>query len=331
MLKNLVQSHELIEIINKSDLIKSYCGVPKNWKDIVKITPDSIHAKEGEGFKARFYSRSVLKNGINPRLLIALDSEGVFNHLEKRFGLKIIEQFYLEDNPLLTSKLKYASASFSPDANPETNSVDGYVRRSGVSELYSTIRGGAGTTVDDSGSLIDMRIIATATTDRYSDLTRGICIFNTASLGASVYVSEADLNLTPGINGNDVNSFDPSFSWFSVTTSSSTSLATGDYAVANFGSTQFSENSPLQSTLSLDTEYSWPLNSSGKNHISKTSVTKFGLRDDFDYNNSDPGWISGGDSRMFFYDAENITNIPRLDVTYFPLNLRSPLTLLGVG
>lgn len=330
MIKNLIQSQELIEVINKSDLIKEYCGIPKDWKDIVKITPDSVHAKYGEGFKARFFSQGILKNGINPKLLIALDQGGVFKHLERKYGIHILEQFYLEENPLITNKIKYSSASFNPDANPETNTVDGYVYRAAVNETFSTIRGGTGTGSSDDGSYIDMRITATTTNNQYSTLCRGICLFNTSSLTTSNYVYSGTITVTPVLDGLDVNDFNASLTWTTASTASNTALASGDYAVAGFGSTHLTDDR-AQSSMVTDVDEVFTLNESGKSAISLSSVTKLSIRFLFDVDNSSPTWTSGGENRIAFYDAENGPSIPQLDVTYFKKPTYQNLLLMGVG
>src|SRR3989304_5224300 len=47
------------------------------------------------------------------------------------------------------------SLTFYPDANPETSSVDGFVRRqNGVAETFTSIRAGTGLTADDLGDAI---------------------------------------------------------------------------------------------------------------------------------------------------------------------------------
>lgn len=328
MIKPLIKSQEFLEAINKSELIKEYCGVP-GWTDIVKVSPDSVHAKHNDGYKARIYSGNPIKNSVSSSLLTVLSKEGVFKHLEKKYGTKIWESFYLED-PVLTSRfLKFASVTINPNANPETNSVDGYVRRSVVSETFSTIRSGAGNTFDDNGALIDMRFTASTTNNQYTDLTRGILVFNTATIGVSNHVSDANIGLTPGLAGTDVASFTLSLNLTSATTASNTALANGDYAVAGFGSTRLSSD-VTQASFALDTKKTFTLNESGRAHINLASVTKFGVRFTIDIDNSAPTWINSGDNRIFFYDAESASGKPELNITYFGNNIRN-LSLLGAG
>lgn len=329
MIKPLLQSQELIEAINGSDLIKSYCSVPKDWKNISKITKNSIHSHLGNGeFIAVFRSTPKYTDRIYSNMLIALQKEGVFKHLGKKYGDVVMEKFYLHDNPLLTNKLNFATTTFHSDQNPETTSVDGYAERSVTSETWSTIRSGAGTLSDDSDVYLQVRITAHASTsNRFILIDRSKLLFDTSSIGSSKLITDASLDLTAIVGADDFGLY---LSIVSCTTASNTSLATSDYNVSTFGSTKFATDY-LISSITDGVQFSMSLNSSGKSNINQTGISKFGLMLNKDAENSAPTWAASYDTRLLIYSAEQADpDYPGLTVTYIDPNYKN-LTLMGVG
>lgn len=330
MIKSIFKSKEVIDIINKSDLIKSYFGVPKELKKIVKLTKNSIHSKYDEGFQARFFSRRKFKDNISPKLLVALSKEGVLKFIENKFGVKFMESFYLEDNPFLSNKLKFSSGTFNPNPNPESTSVDGYIFRSTAGESFSTMRSGAGTTADDSDTAIDLRLTAGVVLNQWTRNTRCPMLFDTSALTGGVYVTAATLKIASNLGGTDVQSFTLNLTFVSSDPTSNTALATGDYAIAKYGTTHLTDDI-LQSAFTADSYKTFTLNSSGLGNISLTGISKFGLVFAEDIDNNPPSWSVGGDNRLPIYSAEDAGSLdPTLTVTYYPRNILN-LPLMGIG
>ena len=323
MRKSFLKSQELIKAINESDLIKSYCGIPSDWKNITKITSNSIHRQVGKGqFNAKFYSSSKIKDRIDPKILLALGKEGVFAHLEKKYGEKVWESFY-ETSYAKPKLVKYASASFTPDANPETSSVDGYmINEPAVNENWASIIDGDATSVDDSDATLQVRITAGKNSGEYSTIAKAKVLFDTSSIGAGYYVDSADFNITPSLTS--VDDFSMSLSLVSATTVSNTSLAVGDFALSTFGSILLATDKTIAS-MTDDLEFTMALNTNGIANIDMEGVSKFGLIPD-----GEPTWSSNGDSRLVLYSADS-ANDPSLDVTYFEISGYINLPLMGVG
>ena len=332
MLKPLLQSQELIRAINESDLIKSYCGIPSDWKDISKVTKNSVHRHLGNGtYNAVFRSSNVYEDRVYANMLLALGKEGVLGHLEKRFGLKdrIWNEYYMSKSEFKPSLLNYATTTtFHSDQNPETTTFDGYALRSVTSETWSTIRSGAGNTSDDSDVQMQVRITAHgSTSNRFIIISRGKSLFDTSSIGATKVINSAKMYLTPTIGGDD---FLLSLSIVSCTTASNTAIADSDYNVSTFGSTKLASDYAI-SSMTDNVQFSMNLNASGLSNISKTGVSKFGFMLNKDAENSQPTWVASYDSRLILYTAEQANpDYPGLEVTYSDPTHQNIL-LMGVG
>ena len=327
MIKPILQSQELVKAINQSDLIKSYCNIPKEWKDITKVSKNSVHRKIGDGkFNARFYGKRKLEDKVTTNIVLTMEKEGVFKHLEKRFGEKILESYYLQSE-FKPKLVKYASANFIPNANPETVSVDGYIDNAVASETWAQITAGNGTTVDDSDSIIQLRIIATTTTDEYEYLSKIKMLFDTSSIGDGYYVDSATLSMTPLFT--ELDDFGMSLALVSATTASNTSLSTSDFNSTSFGSTRLASDKTVAS-MTNDVEFSMSLNTAGISNIDMNGVSKFGAVPDFVLDGG-PTWGNSYDTRLILYSADNGSLEPNLDVTYFEITGYANLLLMGAG
>lgn len=206
-----------------------------------------------------------------------------------------------------------ATLTVYPDPDPETTTIDGDARRSSVNETFSTIRGGAGTAMNDTAASHFVTLAATSTSNQYSELRRFIALFNTASLTASANISSAVLSLFGTGKTNGLG--DPDLHIASSTPASNTTLATGDYS--NVGSTSF--GNVTYAGFSTVAYNDITLDSNGIANISKTGVSKFSALLSWDINNSFTGaWSSLAQSYLSFNSADQgaTTNDPKLVVTY---------------
>ena len=220
-----------------------------------------------------------------------------------------------------------ASASFNPDANVESTSVDGYAENSVASESWATINSGDGTGADDSDTILQIRIIATTTTDEYSYLSKAKVLFDTSSIGSGYYVSSADFKFTPLLSSAD--DFGMALSIVSATTASNTSLSSTDFNSTSHGTTRLATDIAVVA-MTEDVESTMSLNDSGKANINLTGVSKFALIPDFVLDGA-PSWVNSGEARLVLYSADNGSFEPQLDVTYFEKTGHTNMPLLGVG
>lgn len=223
-----------------------------------------------------------------------------------------------EIKPNDLSGLKYpiytdASLSVSPNGNPETVSVDGYIDNSVASETWSQITAGNGTSAIDNDTSVQIRIIATTTTDEYEYLSKAKLLFDTSSIGSGYYVDSATLNMTPVFTGLD--DFGMSVSIVSATTASNTSLSVNDFNKNTYGTTRLASDKSVAS-MTDEVEFSMPLNTAGIANIDMNGVSKFGAIPDFVLDGG-PVWGNSYDTRLILYSAES-ANDPSLDITYFP-------------
>lgn len=209
------------------------------------------------------------------------------------------------------------SQTFYPDADPETSSVDGRVAQANVSLTWAEIVAAAGThSYDSVAQANSICIRADSVTNKWNQNTRGIFLFDTSGLPDNANISAATLSIY-GSNKTDALTITPDVNVYSSNPASNTALVPGDYAC--LGSTAFS-SATTYANWSTTGYNDFALNSSGIAQISKTGVSKFGLRNaNYDASGTAPAWSDSGlpMSTLQNYYTEQGTNYkPKLVVTY---------------
>lgn len=205
------------------------------------------------------------------------------------------------------------SAVFYPDADTESTSVDGYVARQSVNEALATIIAGAGNGSSDVVGNNDLAlVVASATTNQYQIIRRGIFLFDTSSLTSSANIISSTLSLYVTITNNNLGG-SASFSLVQSTPASNTALANSDYG--NVGST-LQATSLTVSSLLTSAYNSFTLNAAGLSNISKTGITKFGTRMESDRSGSGLTWSSSARESVEGNYSDAGSNKPRLLVIY---------------
>ena len=198
-----------------------------------------------------------------------------------------------------------------PDANPETTTVDGRVARY-AGEQFSSIRSGAGTHGEDSGQTWENTLqISNTDTGLFQQLSRGIVLFDTSSIISGSTVSDVDLSLYVTLKEIGLGNTD--FDIVSSNPASNTALATSDYG--SLGTTVFASRSTSIITANQYNEWSNLTTSS----VTVGGITKYGIRIDWDTNNSFTGTVDFGaqtNIRVNGADMTGTTQDPKLVVTY---------------
>lgn len=198
-----------------------------------------------------------------------------------------------------------------PDAHPETNTVDGFVRRFVSDSTWTDVRDGNGTYGEDNGSAGWMCCLNRNGDGTYGLMQRSIFLFNTSSLDDNAVISEANISVYK--SGGATDSETPDYHIAASNPDSNTAIISSDYQ--NISRTSFgylNHNSFTMGGYSAIT-----LNSDGKSNISKTSVSKFSAQMDFDINNSDTFNVGETTSTsVYFADETGITRDPKLVVTF---------------
>ena len=203
-----------------------------------------------------------------------------------------------------------------PDADPETNTVDGYCEQSGVDVSWATLTGGVGTYSLDTeavGSIIKMTSSATS---GFESLRRSIYLFNTSALTSGASISAAVMSLY-GSAKTDGFGCTPNIDIYTSAPASNTALAAGDYD--SLGSTSQTGTPITYSGWSTAGYNDFTFDATGRGNISKTDISKFGARNENrDVANSSPTWGSSLASGLSGYTADQTgtANDPKLVVTY---------------
>lgn len=217
------------------------------------------------------------------------------------------------------------SAGFStltafPDANPESTTVDGIVAQAfGATLSWANIRTAAGNYSDDtSSSEAIVRIVAnTGTSDVWDGNNRAIFLFDTSALTSSASISAATLSLF-GTSKQDGLSITPNYDIYPSTPASNTALVNADYA--QVGTTSQTGSPIAYGSFSTSAYNDSAFNATGLGNISKTGISKFGVRNaSYDAAGVAPTWSSTAtpsELRINFADQAGTTNDPKLVVTY---------------
>lgn len=209
---------------------------------------------------------------------------------------------------------------FYPNANPESTSVDG---RQGVNNYNGTwaniIAETTGTFGGDGDSSTQpLYILSDTTPNQWDVITRSFYLFDTSSIDDGDTIDSATFSLWPTAKvdslgvGGEANS-----AWVLVSSNpaSNTAIVSGDYD--SLGSTSFG-TSVIYNSRTTGAYNSITLNASGLSNISKTGVSKFGLKTGWDHNATAPTWSASSEhyETCFFAEQTGTENDPKLEVTH---------------
>lgn len=217
----------------------------------------------------------------------------------------------------------FDSLTVFPDTgDPGTTSVDGDVGTNGAS-TYATAHSTADCT-DCSGTTVaatenSCTKLASPCNNLSCSVLRFVTNFDTSSLGASATISAATLSVKPNLIPRNDNA---DFVRVVTTGDSDNDLVLGHFA--SFGTTgQASDVNISSMTAEVYTDFA--LNATGLANISKTGVTKFGLRCGTDISNTEPlpadsdCVVNSANGTIVFFHTADQTGTgsdPKLAITY---------------
>jgi len=216
------------------------------------------------------------------------------------------------------------SKIFYPNAHPETTSVDGFIQRGALLQTWAQLRDGVGT-VSDSYLFANngINFLSSNTSAKWEELERVIILFDTSSLLnlGNVIIRSVTLSLYGFItaggtkNKQDDLGIAPDVNVYSSNPASNTELVPADYGA--LGTTPFC-NTPITYANWKEGWNTFTLNANGIAAISKTGITKFGLRNaNYDAANIEPSWSAHLQSYLFWYAADcGLATAPKLTVNY---------------
>lgn len=216
---------------------------------------------------------------------------------------------------------------------PDVNAVDGEVTRSSDPETWATQRDHIdGTGQDSTAGAAVIRITTSATANRWQVMGRSFILFNTGpTIPDTDNIDDATLEV---VMTERTNQFSDSLRVITTTPASDTALVIGDYD--QVGTVAQAPDKTLASlTVDSATFTVYTLNATGRGNVSKTGITKFGLRMVADADNAEPAWVSVNESLIRFATAEEALagdKRPKLVVTHTaPIVVTVPHMMAAMG
>lgn len=308
----------LLEVMNTEVgrlLLAKLGSKPKSR--IIKVTQNSfieLVDEEAGLYQATFYSRHPVATVFAPiieKMKIVAHSKYLDLYLDNKYeafvhyaGLehsKKFPQIFLNTstlNPVAGANSPCDGACLSNQSQP------------GISFSSLVAASGTSSSVTDVARNI-IYLQSGSSGSGYVEIDRGILNFNTAPLTTTATISAASLNIYVNSTGNGF-SGTPSIKIVTVTPAATNSIASSDYA--QFGTTQ---QAALAISSLTTSAYNTFTTSNIASMINQTGVTSYGLRGDWDANNSFGGSYSNGQLlNVNINMADNGTNIPQLVVTF---------------
>ena len=298
------------------------------WMDTASIT--SVIESKHQRRKVTGWTEGQSRLTVHPRNFTAADTNGVGALVTKFAGL--VDTAYVANAQGLVTA--YAGilpppdaglglfewgtvSTFYPDSDPESTSTDGYVQEN-TDGAWSTIRADVGTIGDSYGSRMwDVGYAATASSPNYSSMSRAILLFDTRSIDDGESIDSATLDIVV-FTGGVIDGFSDSLAMVTSTPASNTTLVSADYS--QLGTTdQATDKTYASFTADSSTYNSLTLNATGLGNISKTGVSKFGLRAARDADDNEPVFSSSAEQFINIAPADEVLSgdkRPRLVVTH---------------
>lgn len=206
---------------------------------------------------------------------------------------------------------------------------DGEADRSAAQDTFANLRAGAGTGASTADFSQGPYLLAGTTSTKYTDMLRFGETFDTSALTSSATISSAVLSLYYNSKANGLGS--PEIDTVSFSPANNNNVVAGDFV--NFGTTPFASITYANWTAAQYNAFT--LDAGGIANISKTGISRFGQRLNWDTDNSFTGvWSSGAFSQIGFLTSETsgTTQDPKIDITYtLPSASYMGLLLMGVG
>jgi hypothetical protein len=224
---------------------------------------------------------------------------------------------------LLPGKPVFSAVStFYPNPSVESTSVDGYIDApsfcgdgTDTQSAWSTycVNAATGNSAIDNGTPDQVNSTQFNFYGDFFYISRSFLLFDTSALPDNATINSATFAVYVTATTNSDNDGDDTLNLVTTTPASNTALSTADYDQVG----SVNQATPLDITsLSTNAYNTFTLNGTGLGNISKTSITKFGLREGHDFINSK---IATGMSNYVGFSSADQTGTsqdPKLEVTY---------------
>lgn len=283
---------------------------------IVGVYPDGFHQLVEASDKQTlvrgvFHSRSPFLNVFGPVLTQVHIAKSYVGKVSPRYQDLVLPHFMGMTRELdwQLPTVHLLTATKNPDAHPETTTVDGYVRQTGL-QSFASIRAASGDDSNDEGTSLVLMHQTSAGTGNYDDWRRVMMLFDLTSVSANaVFKSPCTLSAAATLKTDGMSD---SVGVVTCDPASNTDLANSDYALSHFGSTRLAADKTIASLDAAGSTYNdWALNTDGLKALVGGEVNGLAFRLADDIDNSD-GWVNGATSRVNFVSAEAGGSIPKL-------------------
>jgi hypothetical protein len=210
------------------------------------------------------------------------------------------------------------SATFYPDADPETSTVDGYTATVDAGRSWAGTIGAAGSAHGDSDiggtSATGSGYQAYSATNQWYYLLRDIFLFDTSSLPDAATVTAATLSIY-GTGKENTRGDAAAWNIYAATPASNNALSNSDFT--QVGSTPFAA-AISYANWNTSGYNDFVFNASGLAAVSLTSISKFCLRESvYDVGGATPTWEAWAKTAVWRYFSEKGSGYkPKLVVTY---------------
>ena len=212
-----------------------------------------------------------------------------------------------------------SSATFYPDADPETSSVDGRTQRYvAAGDTWGNIRDLSGSAAYDAEntSAPIVLVYSDDETNKWRQIIRSLFLFDTSSLPDDAIITGATLSIYGTADTIDKAGWLPNINIYASIPASNIALVAADYV--QIGSTPLCDTPITYANWNTVGYNDFILNAAGLAAISKTGVTKFSARNaNYDVGNSAPAWANAQYSGLYGYFSEKGEGYrPKLVITY---------------
>ncbi len=266
-------------------------------------------------FRGISFKRATVWDSASPRNSVSIPVLGRFVN-GKLLATKIIPRTFFDNAtyPVYTD----LSSTFYPDPNTEVATFDGYVYTDGDGTGWASAHAQTvGETMDDSGTDL---ICGDSHTVLAHFILRCIALYDTSSLtSAAVITAATNSYFVKTINNND-NDANAWTNIFQSNPASNTAMSLEDYDQVGDAITNPTKGATdvLLSSQTVGAFTDHVFTATGIGWISKTGITKLGIREGHDAVDDTPALGTNAEQDIYFASADTAlqTSDPKLTVTY---------------
>lgn len=283
-------------------------GIKSGLSKVVKVRPNAVCVDDGIDTVAMFKTCDFVYDNIIERWKDYLEMLPRFasqNHTQAK-KMSWLSPYFLGEFG--------SSSSFSPDADPETTSVDGSTQRrvTGAPEVWAILHASAGNVAISTGASVSAKISSAANSGEWDTIERAFILFDTSSLDDAVSITSATITVSGALKEDTLN-ITPTLALVASNPNSNTTLVSADHT--SLGTTLFATKMTY-AAFNASGSNVFTLNASGISAITATGVSKFGLREgEYDLTGTGPAWSASNDATFTVSSSDGAT-APVLEVIY---------------